>query len=66
MENQRLRDSLAQSEKQLADQVGEMAEQIKTYKVKLTEMLDVLEGKDSQLTSTETMLKTKEEVLQSH
>ena len=63
-ENERLRQSLAQSEQQLADQTGEMAQQIKTYKIKLNEMLDQLEGKNSEIANTEQMLKSKEEALQ--
>jgi len=62
-ENERLRQSLAQSEQQIADQTGEMALQIKTYKNKLTEMLDQLEGKNSEITNTEQMLRAKEEAL---
>ena len=50
----------------MADQTGEMAQQIKTYKVKLTEMLDQLEGKNSEIANTEQMLKSKEEALQAH
>ena len=65
-ENERLRQSLAQSEKQLTDQTGEMADQIRTYKVKLNEMLDQLEGKESQLQSKENMLKNKEDELVAH
>ena len=43
-----------------------MAQQIKTYKMKLTEMLDQLEGKNSEIANTEQMLKSKEEALQAH
>ena len=50
----------------MADQTGEMAQQIKTYKIKLNEMLDQLEGKNSEIANTEQMLKTKEEALQAH
>lgn len=52
-DNERLRQNLAQAEQQLADQTGEMAQQIKTYKNKLTEMLDQLEGKNSEIANTE-------------
>ena len=41
-----------------------MAQQIKTYKIKLTEMLDQLEGKDSQIQTTESLLKTREQALE--
>ena len=62
-ENQRLRDSLAASERQLANQTGEMAQQIKTYRIKLNDMLDQLEGKESMISNTESLLKSKEEAL---
>ena len=43
----RLKGSVAASERQLANTTSDMAQQIKTYKVKLNEMLDQLEGKNS-------------------